>query len=248
MQQVDAARRAPLLERAALDHTSMALALDALLWQHDGQWFGLLPLRASASGEHAGEIDMGRVRAALASEPPGTAWAMNMKQETDALYASYLHEAIRLSLAGLGAIVLLLSVVLRSPARVARIIVPLALSVLMVAAGLVAAGTQLTILHLIGLLLIVAVGSNYALFFDRRAAERGDSALPLTLASLLLANLCTVIGFGVLATSTVPVLSALGATVAPGTLLALWLSALLAPRAMFSSASRIARPAGASGA
>jgi len=237
VQQVDASRRAPLLERAALDNTSMALALDALLWQHDGQWFGLLPLRASATGEHAGEIDITRLRAALSTQPPATVWAMNMKQETDALYASYLHEAIRLSLAGLGAIVLLLSLVLRSPARVARVIVPLALSVLMVAAGLVVTGTQLTILHLIGLLLIVAVGSNYALFFDRRAAEPGGSALPLTLASLLIANLCTVIGFGVLATSEVPVLSALGTTVAPGTLLALWCSALLAPAALFAGAA-----------
>jgi predicted exporter len=49
----------------------------------------------------------------------------------------------------------------------------------------------------------------------------------------LIANTCTVIGFGVLAFSTVPVLSALGTTVAPGTLLALWFAALLAPRDMW---------------
>ena len=33
------------------------------------------------------------------------------------------------------------------------------------------AGVQLTILHLVGMLLIVAVGSNYALFFDRQRHE-----------------------------------------------------------------------------
>jgi predicted exporter len=43
-----------------------------------------------------------------------------------------------------------------------------------------------------------------------------------------------VIGFGVLAFSSVPVLSALGSTVAPGTLLALWLSALMAPRELWT--------------
>ena len=39
-------------------------------------------------------------------------------------------------------------------------------------------GVQLTILHLVGMLLIVAVGSNYALFFDRQAAvhESGSEA------------------------------------------------------------------------
>jgi predicted exporter len=86
-------------------------------------------------------------------------------------------------------------------------------------------GQQLTILHLIGMLLIVAVGSNYALFFDR--SSHGGSA-PLTLASLVVANTATVLGFGVLAFSSVPVLSALGTTVAPGAFLALVFSAVLA--------------------
>jgi predicted exporter len=103
-----------------------------------------------------------------------------------------------------------------------------------VGAGFALAGTRLTILHLIGMLLIVAVGSNYALFFDRRAADQDRGALPLTLASLLIANTCTVIGFGVLAFARVPVLSALGATVAPGTLLALLFAALLAPRSLMA--------------
>ena len=48
------------------------------------------------------------------------------------------------------------------------------------------------------------------------------------LSSLLLANLATIIAFGVLATSHVPVLSALGSTVAPGAFLALLFSAILA--------------------
>jgi predicted exporter len=99
-----------------------------------------------------------------------------------------------------------------------------------VAAGLVLAGRELTILHVIGMLLIVAVGSNYALFFDRRATDRQGDAVPLTLASLVIANASTVLGFGVLATSSVPILAALGSTVAPGALLALVFSALLAER------------------
>ncbi|HEY5019657.1 MAG TPA: MMPL family transporter [Steroidobacteraceae bacterium] len=241
--QVDAARTSLPLERSALEHTSLALAVDALLWHHGGQWYGLLPLRARNAGIPGGDIDIARVRTALASNPPAAVLALNMKQETDALYGGYLREAVRLSLAGLGSIVLLLSLVLRNAVRVARVITPLALAVLVVSATLIASGTELTILHLIGLLLIVAVGSNYALFFDRRASERGNAQLPLTLASLLIANTSTVIGFGVLAFSSVPVLSALGTTVAPGTLLALWFSALLAPRALFAAPAP-ASPAG----
>jgi predicted exporter len=120
----------------------------------------------------AGDIDVARVRAAVATLAPGQILVMNIKQELDALYGSYLAEAVHLSLAGLGAIVLLLLVALRSAARAARVIAPLLLAVLAVSAGFALAGTRLTILHLIGMLLIVAVGSNYALFFDRRAADR----------------------------------------------------------------------------
>jgi predicted exporter len=131
-------------------------------------------------------------------------------------------------LAGFAAIVILLLVALRSPARVIRVVVPLALAVLAVAGGFALLGRQLTILHVIGMLLIVAVGSNYALFFDRRATDAHAGSVPLTLASLLIANAATVASFGVLAFSSVPVLAALGSTVAPGTLLALVFSALLA--------------------
>src|SRR5207248_4913572 len=87
--------------------------------------------------------------------------------------------------AGLGAIVLLLVLALRSPGRVARVVAPLALAVLAVAGVLVALGGRLTILHLVGMLLIVAVGSNYALFFDRSSEPPGRASSALTLASLL---------------------------------------------------------------
>ena len=45
----------------------------------------------------------------------------------------------------------------------------------------------LGILHLVGLLLTVAIGSNYALFFDHLAERRSVEADTDTLASLLLA-------------------------------------------------------------
>jgi predicted exporter len=236
VQAVDRARGAAPIDRAALAQTSMALALDALLWSQANHWHALLPLRANRRTPNGGDIDIARVRAAIADEPAGSTLALNIKQETDALYGSYLREAVRLSVIGFGAIIVLLALVLRTAARVARVIVPLVLAVLVVAATLIASGVPLTILHLIGLLLIVAVGSNYALFFDRRTTDAVDD-LPLTLASLLVANATTVIGFGVLASSQVPVLSALGATVAPGALLALWFAALLAPRALFAAAA-----------
>jgi len=77
------------------------------------------------------------------------------------------------------------------------------------------------------MLLIVAVGSNYALFFDNasQAASSFEDFDDATLVSMAVANLTTAIGFGTLALSKVPVLHAVGVTVGPGAILALLLSA-----------------------
>jgi predicted exporter len=239
---VETARHASLLSPAELAGTSLAAGLDALLMHSGERWSALLPLRAAPGS--AADIDLAPPRAALAAAglaataadgaaaPGATApgesasvYLLDLKRESDALYDEYLHEAMRLSLAGLAAIVALLWFALRSLKRAALVLAPLALAVLTVAAILALCGVELTILHLVGMLLIVAVGSNYALFFDRR--EGGDRAGPLTVASLTIANLCTVIGFGLLCFSAVPVLEALGTTVAPGAFLALLYAALL---------------------
>lgn len=216
-----AARAQAPLTRADLEGTSLALAVDGMVIPHGGRWAALLPLRAPASTY---AIDPAAVRAALATAGVD-AVVLDLKDESDRLYTGYLHEALLLSLAGLAAIVLLLAFTLRSMRAVAEVMAPLAATVTVVLAGLVLSGQTLTLLHLVGLLLVVAVGSNYALFFARGDADGGLP--PRTLASLLFANLTTVAGFGLLAFSTVPVLQAMGRTVGPGAILALVFAATL---------------------
>jgi predicted exporter len=223
---VDAARRGALVTVEDLRGTSLATGFDSLILHQSGHWSALLPLHA-AGGAPTPEIDVARVSAALAAANLSDTQILDLKQQTDALYASYLQEAIRLSACGFALIVLLLAFTLRSPVRVARVLAPLVLAVLAVAAGLAGFGQQLTILHLVGMLLIVAVGSNYALFFDAEGVRQPDDTSALTLASLGIANISTVIGFGLLAFSQVPVLEALGTTVAPGAFLALLFSAVM---------------------
>jgi predicted exporter len=217
---VAAARTQPLIQAADLKQTSMAMAVQGLLIEHDGQWSALLPLK----GPKGREIQAGTIREALAATGLRNALFVDLKGESDRLYSGYLHEAIVLSLGGVAAIVALLLAVLRSPVRVLRIVAPLVAAVITVTAALIASGQQLIILHLVGLLLVVAVGSNYALFFDRADADAAVS--PRTLASMLFANLTTVAGFGLLAFSNVTLLQALGITVAPGVVLALLYSAI----------------------
>ena len=230
---VEAARTQPLVTRADLAGTSMALAVDALLTRRDGQWSAMLALRAppgaqaANQAESAPSLDATPVRdAVLRANVPGALF-VDMKAEADRLYVDYVREDIRLSLAGFAAITVLLALALRSPSRAARALAPLVAAVLVVAAGFALAGVPLNILHLVGMLLIVAVGSNYALFFCKQ-----DDAQPVTartLVSLLVANLATVAGFGLLALSHVPLLETFGLTVGPGAMLALVFAAILAP-------------------
>ncbi|MFC1719624.1 MMPL family transporter [Pseudomonadota bacterium] len=237
---IEAARSQPLLSTADLENTSMAMAVDALLIKQSDHWSAVLPLTAPPD---AG-IDADHIRAALDSAGLSGVLFVDLKAESDNLYSGYLREVIQMSLGGLAAIVALLLLVYRSPWRVLRNILPLVAAVLSVVAGLILFGQQLIILHLVGLLLVVAVGSNYALLLDRtyqaglslhdRPGTESPSATPPTerrtspriLASMLFASLTTVLGFGVLAFSSVSILQAMGVTVAPGVVLALLYSAI----------------------
>jgi predicted exporter len=221
---VQAARASPNLTRQDLDGTGLALAVDALLLQRPGGWSVLLPLRPAPGDADTG-IPVQAVRDALAGSG---ALFIDLKGEFDALYGEYIQEAIQLSAAGCLAIVVALAFVLRSGRRLAGVMLPLVMAVMLVVAGLHASGERLHLLHLVGMLLTVAVGSNYALFFDRLAV--GEPLDDETLLSIAVASVTTVIGFGVLAWSSVPVLHAIGATVGPGAVLALLLSAVFAVR------------------
>ncbi|MDR2690047.1 MAG: MMPL family transporter [Azoarcus sp.] len=230
LDEIERARARPPLTRAALAGTSIALAVDALLLDSGHEVHALLPLTAPGDTQ---TIDGEAVRAALAAWRASTAGAqageaifVDLKNESDALYGAYLGEVIRLTGAGIVAIIVLLSIFLRRPMRVVRVVLPLATAILTVLAALSLAGMQLILLHLVGMLLIVAVGSNYALFFD--GGEQGAAVAPHTYASLLFANLTTVAGYGPLIFSTVPVLQAIGITVAPGAILVLLFATMLA--------------------
>jgi predicted exporter len=113
--------------------------------------------------------------------------------------------------------------------RAAETLLPLAAAVIVTCALLSLGGRQFNIFHLVGLLLVVGVGSNYTLFFERETFGRTDPQR--TLVSLALCNASTVIGFGLLSLARAPVLSAIGTTVALGAFLSLLFATILAGRA-----------------
>ncbi|MBY6261096.1 hypothetical protein EI613_04035 [Azospirillum sp. 412522] len=220
------ARTMPLLTPASLDGTSLKLKLDSLLVRSGTGWTAMLPLR--------GVTDPQALAARLAGIPaahiPAAQGAvlLNLKEESDTLYRTYRQEALTLAVLGAGAIMLLLALALRSLSSLVAAVMPLAAAVVVTMASVTALGQTLTIFHLVGLLLVVGVGSNYSLLFER--PEQSPALRERTVASVAIANLCTVIGFGTLAFSAIPVLHGIGMTVAVGAFLCLAFAAVLTRR------------------
>lgn len=220
-----AAKTQPLLDRGDFENTHLMLKLASLLFQREGRWRAILPLR--------GVADTDRLASEVAAYDLNGATFLDLKGESDQLYRTYRHQALLLSFLGGVAIVVLLLVSLRSPSRAFQVVLPLAGAVVVTAALLIAGGQKLTVFNLVGLLLVIGVGSNYSLFFEQRGilSTVGSSAdQERALTSVILANLCTVIGFGVLSFSSVPVLHGIGATVGLGAVLSLLFSIILFSR------------------
>jgi predicted exporter len=219
---VERARTAPALTRAQFAGTALEQAIEGMLFSDvHGRWTAMIGLKPSPGSR----IDLASVAGAIAGAKVPSAVLIDMKAEIDNLYSGYFERALAASALGLVVIAILLFAALRSPARVLRVMAPLLAGVLVVAAWHAATGTRMSLLHLVGLLLVIAIGSNYALFFDRLAV--GQARQERTLASLALANFTTVASFGALALSSIPVLNAIGSTVAVGAFITLAFSAML---------------------
>ena len=214
----EAKRRAPLTAQD-LAGTGLGLKLQALLAQREGGWYAMLPLRKVS--------DMHALVAGLAKHDGSRVALLDMKRELDGLYRGYRLRALGFAVLGVVAIVVLLMLTLRSLRRSWDVIAPLAAAVLVTAGILLATGARLNIFHLVALLLVVGVGSNYTLFFER--GNPGSADPQRTATSVLFCNLSTVIGFGVLGFASTPVLSAIGTTVAIGAFLSLLFALVLRP-------------------
>lgn len=221
LEDVTAVKGMPLLDRNSLEGSGLGVKVGSLLVERTDGWAAMLPLRGVTNS------------AAITREITGAAAAettvlLDVKGESEKLYRTYLREALTYSLIGAAVIVGLLGVSLHSVRRVFDVLAPLAAAVIMVTAVLVLSGHTLSIFHLVGLLLVMAVGSNYSLFFDRGMPPGPDRER--TVVSLLFANLSTMFGFGLLSFSSVPVLNAIGMTVGMGAIMALAFSAILSRR------------------
>lgn len=193
----------------------------------------LLASQIVADGERAtvlvavrGVADPVALRARLeAAALPGLV-VLDLKADVERLIGQYRQRALVAASAGAAMIVALLGWRLRGRRVAARIALALACAVTIAAGAMVLLDGHLTLFHLVALLLVVGIGSNYALFFATlpdAAAER--SAVR---ASVLLCAASTFVAFVLLAASSAPVLHIIGLTVGLGTLASLVSSAAIA--------------------
>lgn len=200
---VEAARQAPPLRPADLAGTPLAPRVDGLLLQRDDGATALVALQGLAEPQ-----------AVATTARAAGAQLLDLKQASESLVADYRGRV--LWALGAAAILLALAVLLalRSWRRTARVLAPMLLATLVILAVLRGCGVELNLFHLVALVLAAGLGLDYALFFEHAGDARDDQLR--TLHAIIVCSITTLLVFALLALSSIPVLRAIGSTVAIG--------------------------------
>jgi predicted exporter len=216
LQDVTRARALTPLSLEKLRDTPLGTSLDMLLTRHEKKVTALVTF--------AGVNDPEALQRA-AGAAGSNAVLLDLKLASESLVARQRTHLLRsLAIAAL----LLIGVVafaLRDRARVLRVLAPMALTTAILVAVLHGAGIPMTLFHLIALILAAGLGLDYALFFEHAADDPLEQRR--TLHAVLVCSLSTLMVFALLATSSLPVLRAIGVTVSLGVVLNFVLALLL---------------------
>ncbi len=201
---VATARQLPALGPADLAGTPVESRVASLLLQRESHWTGLVTLTsvndAAAVAQVAGQVarhHLARPQAGIRG--PRLAPARTHPVVPGCFGDAAGHRGVR------GAA--------RRDAR-RRVLAPMALTTLIIVALLHATGVSLSLFHLIALVLAAGLGLDYALFFEHAADDPAEQRR--TLHAVIVCSVSTLLVFALLALSTLPVLRAIGLTVAAG--------------------------------
>ncbi len=226
---VEAMEQAREMAPLSLDDVNdgvLGMRLRTLLFTEDGGWVLMVPLYGvndeKAFGQWMDQLGLAEVR------------YINLRQEMEGLIDRF--RDVALERLGLGALVILftLSIGLRSLRRGFHILTPVCLAVAIDLALLLLMGQLLSLFHLIALLLVMGIGIDYSLFFNRQEVD--EEGRQRTLHALLVCAISTVMVFGILASSEIPVLKAIGQTVSIGVFFSFLAAAFFSPTQCRTSA------------
>lgn len=151
---------------------------------------------------------------------------MRLKSASTAMVSKSVNRVALSMIVCITIIYMALALGFKSLTRPLKIMVPTFSAALTLAAILVFSGHPLSIFHLISLLLVVGLGLDYALFFNR--LPDNDDEWDTTFKSLWVCAITTMLVFGVLSFSWTPPLEAIGSTVCIGTFISIVFAAMWA--------------------
>ena len=199
-----------------IENTVIGEKLEPLLFDFEDGAVGIVLLHGVADSEALERFAHGH---------EGVYYMHIKSASTDLVTRSVIHVSWTMA-ACLLVIYLVLSAGLRSPVRPFRVMIPTLSSTVVTACILAYSGNPLSIFHLIALLLVIGLGLDYALFFNRIAVNREE--WDSTFRSLWVCGITTLLVFGILALSSTPPLRAIGITVVLGTLISMGFGAMWA--------------------
>ena len=217
---VETARQLPPLTPQRYAQTPLGQRLAAMLLQRDGHWLGL----GTVSGVH----DVAALQA-LGKNSHGTVRLLDMKGASESLVVDYRTRILQALLVATILLVLTITFALRSLRRAWHVLAPMTLATFLVLAVERVAGIEISLFHLVALILAGGLGLHYALFFERNTGDPAEQRR--TLHATIVCVLSALLVFGMLAWATIPVLRAIGLTVSLGVAFHFCLSILMAPHA-----------------
>jgi predicted exporter len=217
---VAAARTLPPLTPERYARTPLGQRLAAMLVRRDGHWLGL----GTVSGVH----DVAALQA-LGADSGGDVRLLDLKAASESLVAAYRTRILQALLVASVLLVLTITIALRSVRRAFHVLAPMTLATFLVLAVERVAGIEISLFHLVALILAGGLGLHYALFFERDTGDPAEQRR--TLHATIVCVLSALLVFGMLAWATIPVLRAIGLTVSLGVAFHFCLSILMAPHA-----------------
>jgi predicted exporter len=214
---VDAARALSPLTPAAFAESPLGARLDSMLVRRDDGWLGL----ATLSGVHDAAALL-----AYADTSGGAVRLLDLKGASESLVVAYRERILRALGLALGLLALTVVIALRSARRAWHVLAPMSLATLLVIVVERASGLSLSLFHLVAVTLAAGLGLHYALFFERPVADAAEGRR--TLHATVVCVLSALLVFGLQAWSSMPVLRAIGLTVALGVGFHFCLSILMA--------------------
>ena len=217
---VETARTQTPLQRKDFEDTAFGARVASLMFEQDGTWKAVVPLRGVADRTQLTEI--------VGNWNMPSVTYVDLKEESNRLMTAYRDRTFIIMVCGLFVISIALGVGIQSVGLLWPILSPIMGSLLVVAAVVNLAGESLSLFHIATFLLVIGLGLDYALFFNR--PEGSEEERSNTLYGLLVCSMTTILVFGVLASSDIPVLHAIGMTAAVGSFCCLLFAGIMAKK------------------